>query len=95
MPARGRAAFHRDELVQTWIVHHLSILGEAASGLSADFRRRHPDRAWTEAVGRRNILIHRYFGVDPELVWPVVERDLPMLKKLIADILAAEYPLDS
>jgi uncharacterized protein with HEPN domain len=35
---RGRAAFEQDELVQTWIVHHLLILGEAASGLSPGFR---------------------------------------------------------
>ena len=32
--ARGRAAFERDELVQTWIIHYLLVLGEAASGLS-------------------------------------------------------------
>ncbi len=87
---RGRAAFDQDELVQTWIVHYLLILGEAASGLSADFRRRHPGNEWAEAVGRRNILIHRYFGVELELVWAVVENDLPILKRMIREILAGE-----
>jgi uncharacterized protein with HEPN domain len=29
---RGRAAFEQDELVQTWIIHHLLVLGEAAAG---------------------------------------------------------------
>ncbi len=28
---KGREAFDHDELVQTWIVHHLQILGEAAA----------------------------------------------------------------
>jgi len=82
------------ELVQTWIIHFLLILGEAASGLSVEFRKRHPERVWAEAVGRRNILIHRYFGVDVDLVWPVVENDLPVLKRIAQDILA-EYPPDS
>lgn len=31
---RGRAAFNYDELVQTWILHYLQIIGEAASGIS-------------------------------------------------------------
>ena len=89
---RGRAAFERDELVQTWIIHYLLVLGEAARGLSADFRKRHPEKVWAEAVGRRNVLIPRYFGVEMDLVWPVVEGDLPVLKRMGQDILVAEYP---
>ena len=92
--SRGRAEFERDELVQTWIIHYLLVLGEAASGLSADFRSRHPEKAWAEAVGRRNILIHRYFGIELELVWPVVEDDLPVLKKKIQQILAGNSRSD-
>lgn len=92
---RGRAAFEQDELVQTWIIHHLLVLGKAAGGLSEDFRKRHPEKVWAEAVGRRNILIHRYFGIEVDLVWPVVEDDLPTLKKMVQDILAEEYPPDS
>ncbi len=93
--ARGRAAFERDELVQTWIIHYLLVLGEAASGLSVEFRKRHPEKVWAEAVGRRNILIHRYFGVEVDLVWLVVENDLPVLKRMLKDILEGEYPPDS
>ena len=91
---RGRAAFEQDELVQTFIIYHLLVLGEAARGLSVDFRKRHPEKVWAEAVGRRNILIHQYFGVEVDLVWPVVENDLPVLKKMVQDILAGEYPPD-
>lgn len=28
--AQGRREFDQNELVQTWVVHHLEILGEAA-----------------------------------------------------------------
>jgi uncharacterized protein with HEPN domain len=29
----------------------------------------------------RDILIHEYFGIDLELTWEVVTRDIPDLKK--------------
>ena len=60
-----------------------------------DFRKRHPEKVWAEAVGRRNILVHRYFGGEVDLVWPVVEYDLPALKGMVQDILAAEYSPES
>jgi|GEM_PF-812972 len=31
----------------------------------------------------RNLLVHRYFGVDLEEVWKTVEKDLPDLKQKI------------
>lgn len=34
----------------------------------------------------RDILIHKYFGIDLELTWEVVERDIPALKKQILRI---------
>lgn len=87
---RGRAAFEQDELVQTWIVHYILILGEAASGLSPGFRASHPEKIWAEAIGRRNVLIHHYFGIELDLVWRVVEHDLPVLKEMVQEILAGK-----
>jgi len=40
---RGRAAFDADELIQTWITHHLQIVGEASRGLSDEFQAEHPE----------------------------------------------------
>jgi uncharacterized protein with HEPN domain len=31
--ATGRVKFEKDELIQTWVVHHLQIIGEAAAKL--------------------------------------------------------------
>jgi len=91
--AQGRAKFEEDELIQTWIVHHMLLLGEAASGLSPDFRHRHTEKIWKEAIGRRNILIHQYFEIALDLVWRVVEQDLPVLKKTVQDILVKQQDL--
>lgn len=85
--ARGKDEFEREELVQMWIVHHLQIIGEAASRLSGDFKEAHPDVAWKQIIGMRNILVHGYFEIDLELVWAVVEDHLPELKRRMSDIL--------
>jgi uncharacterized protein with HEPN domain len=85
--ARGRAEVYQDELVQTWIVHHLMIVGEACRALSASFRTDHSEEVWAQAAGLRNVIVHEYFGIDLEIVWDVIERDLPLLKQRLQAIL--------
>ncbi len=87
--ARGREAFDQDELIQTWILHHLQILCEAARAISGDFKQQHPEISWPQIAGMRNILVHHYFGIDLDVVWAVVERDLPALKQQVAALLGA------
>lgn len=77
---QGRSVFERDELIQNWIVSHLRIIGEACRGLSDDFHRDHPDIPWASIIGMRNILVHHYFDIDVDIVWRVIEDDLPDLK---------------
>jgi len=38
-------------------------------------------------IGTRHILVHRYFGIDDDLVWGIVEHDLPEVKRAITEIL--------
>jgi uncharacterized protein with HEPN domain len=83
----GKRAFADDELLQVWVVHHLQILGEAASHVSEALRLSHPEIPWTQMIGMRHILVHGYFQIDLEAVWRVVERDLPPLRRDIASIL--------
>lgn len=35
----------------------------------------------------RNVLVHQYFGIDTDIVWSVVERELPGLKVQFREIL--------
>jgi uncharacterized protein with HEPN domain len=85
--SRGCEAFESDELVQTWIVHYIQIIGEAARKLSDDLRARHPEVPWPQIIAMRNVLVHDYFGVDVEEVWATVERDIPVLKRQVEAIL--------
>jgi len=84
---RGKGVFENDELIQNWMIHHLQIIGEAAARVTPEFREQYPAIPWTQIVGMRNILVHNYFGVDTEIVWSVVEKDIPQLKEHIERIL--------
>jgi uncharacterized protein with HEPN domain len=92
--ARGREAFASDELIQVWVIHHLQIIGEAARALSQVLRDEHPEVPWSQIIGMRNILVHHYFGVDVAIVWSVVERELPPLKRQIESLLGIKTSSD-
>jgi uncharacterized protein with HEPN domain len=85
--SKGRERFDSDELVQTWIIHHIQIIGEAARRVSVELKARHTDIPWSQIIGMRNILVHDYFGVDLEEVWSTAMRDIPDLKRKIEAIL--------
>ena len=53
---QGHEAFEQEELIQTWIVHHLQIIGEAARTLSCDLKDQHPEMP-SKIIGMRNILV--------------------------------------
>jgi len=37
----------------------------------------------------RNVLIHNYEGADPDMVWGIVEREIPQLLNAVAQLLNA------
>ena len=83
----GKAAFEADELIQNWMVNHISVIGEACRSLSPEFQAYHSSVPWADIIGMRNILVHHYFGIDEDAVWSVVEKDIPELKFNIEMIL--------
>jgi len=84
---RGRKAFQANELIQSWVIHHIQIIGEAAGKLSESFRKAHTEVPWPQIIKMRHVLVHNYFGIDLEEVWAAVEHDLPDLKRKVNAIL--------
>jgi uncharacterized protein with HEPN domain len=85
----GKAAFLGDRKCQDAVVRNLEIIGEAAKNVSRALRAAHPEVPWRSMTGMRDKIAHEYFGVDLRIVWMVVERELPKVKKRIAAILEA------
>ena len=84
---KGRNIFDKDELIQTWIIHNILLIGEAATRISEDLKNENKEIPWSQITGVRNILVHNYFGIDLEEIWSTVTRDLPDLKRNITTIL--------
>jgi uncharacterized protein with HEPN domain len=83
----NRLVFDSDELLQVWFVHHLQIIGEAASRLSDEMRALHPEVPWGQMIGMRHILVHGYFEVDVDIVWNAAQVNLAQLKEQVERIL--------
>ena len=71
--------FVRSDLHQNAIFKVLEIVGEGASRVGEDTRRNHPEISWHQIVGLRNRIVHAYFEIDLDVVWRIVQEDLPIL----------------
>ena len=87
-----RERFLEDDLICSAVLQKLTIIGEAAVRLPAEFRLRHPEIEWQDIVAFRNIAVHAYFTVDWKIVWTTATQDAPSLRTQVARILAAEFP---
>ena len=65
----------------------VEVIGEAAAHLPQAFCADHPEIPWREITGLRNRLIHDYDEVDFDILWTIVEDDLPPLVKQLAALL--------
>ena len=79
--------FEQDELLQTWFLRHLQIIGEAVRSLPEEARALAPEIPWSKIVGMRNVLVHGYFDIDVEMVWDTATRDVPTLKPAVLYLL--------
>lgn len=81
--------FMKNELLMDAVVRNLEIIGEASSKLTAPFMKKHKEIEWRKIIGMRNRIIHAYDTVNFEIVWDVVQEDLPALKGKLEKILSS------
>lgn len=78
------------EMAEDAIERNLQIIGEAVNHLPEEITGAHPEIAWPQIRGFRNILVHQYFGVDVDVVRDVVEAHLPPLADALRRHLRAD-----
>jgi uncharacterized protein with HEPN domain len=80
--------FCKEPLVQDAVIRNLEIIGEAVRHIPKRLREQSTSIVWPRVVGLRDVLIHRYFGVDLEIVWDVVVNKLaelePEIRRLVS-----------
>lgn len=71
--------FVDDRKTQDAVVRNLEIMGEAAKHISAALRKRHSEIPWKSLAGVRDRVVHDYFGINYEIIWQIVTKELPEL----------------
>jgi len=79
--------FSKDKRTVNAVVRSLEILGEAAKKIPSNMREKYPSIPWKRMSGMRDKLIHEYHGVDLEIIWTVVQEELPPLQPKIKEVL--------
>ena len=69
--------YSRNKMMRSAVERQLEILGEAARRASDGFKGDHPEIAWRQIVGLRNVLAHEYGDIRQERIWEIVSRNLP------------------
>jgi uncharacterized protein with HEPN domain len=84
-----RQVLEEDPILQRAIVRSLEIIGEASKRVPVEMRNANPAVEWRAMARMRDRLIHDYFGVDLDIVWRVLQTNIPALQEEVRRILGA------
>ena len=80
--------FLKDQKTQDAVIRNLEVIGEATKNISANLKQQYPQLPWREMAAVRDRLIHHYFGVNIEIVWEIVQQDLPQILPQLVQLLS-------
>jgi uncharacterized protein with HEPN domain len=73
-----------------WLVERgIEIISEASRRLPGDLKDRNPGIPWRKVAGIGNIIRHDYERVAPDVLWKLIQDDLPTLEKVCRAELSA------
>ncbi len=84
---KDRADYDREIVLRLALTHLVQVIGEAAQQVSKEFQDLHPQVPWREIIGMRNRIVHDYLNVDEDVVWEVVQNDLPRLVPILESMI--------
>jgi uncharacterized protein with HEPN domain len=86
----NKKEFLKDEKTYDAVVRNLTVIGEAVKHIPDKVRERYAQLEWREIAGFRDIAIHEYFGIDEEILWDIIQNEIPSLLAKLRGIVAQE-----
>lgn len=68
------------------VLRNLAVIGEAVRALSDGFKEAHAEVAWPAIAGLRNVVVHEYFRVNPDLIKDILDNHLSVLATAITTV---------
>lgn len=65
------------------VLRNLAVIGEAVKSLPEEYRATHSDVPWPAIAGLRNVVVHEYFRVNPDLIRDILDDPLAELLRVI------------
>lgn len=87
--------FRASRLHQNAVIRCLTVIGEAASKVSRDYRSQHPEIEWQDIVGMRHRLVHNYGAIKLDVVWGAVHTKLPELIAMLQPLVPPDDDTES
>lgn len=78
--------FCSDALVHDAVVRNLEIVSEASRHVPDALKAKAAETPWRDIANFGNWLRHAYEGLDDEILWNTIERDLPALRAVVQDL---------
>lgn len=79
--------FCKDEKTLFAVMKAIEIIGEASKMIPSEIKYKHPEIPWKEMAGMRDKIVHQYFGINPDILFDVVENHLPILDKSMINLI--------
>ncbi len=80
------ARFASSSLLQDAISKRIEEIGENIKKISSSLKKKYPSIVWKDYVESRNFLTHVYQMASVRVLWNIVEKDLPILKAKIEEM---------
>lgn len=83
---KNESSFEEDDNLIDATSMRLQIIGESIKKLPLEIKRKYKVVNWERLSKIRNIISHAYFKINTKLIWSVIEKEIPILKKYVYKI---------
>lgn len=86
------AEYEADIALRYAVERGVEIIGEAARGVSDEFREKHHNIPWSAIIATRHIIAHEYGDLQHDKLWRIATSHIPSLMAQLEAIIATNPP---